>query len=120
MKKVYIISRYRANSKRELEFNKEVARYFCRQVIDEGNNPIATHLYYTQFLDDNYELDRELGLSFGIKELQQADEFLAIVIDGIISEGMANEIKVAIGRGMTGRFVYMTKREVKELMKVIR
>lgn len=120
MDKVYIISRYRSDSLRQQEFNKEVARYFCRKVIDEGKVPVAPHLFYTQFLDDDFPDDRECGLGLGIWELRNSQEFLLVIIDGIVSEGMRNEIIEVSRLGIPGRIVAMTKQEIKEAMKVVR
>lgn len=116
MDKVYIISRYRAFTERGREFNRKVARYFCRKVILEGNVPVAPHLFYTQFLDEDQEKERQIGLDIGLKELREADEFLLIVIDGQISEGMRREICQAARDGMRGRVVYFTRKEIREVI----
>lgn len=120
MEKTYIISRYRADSEKELEFNRNVARYFCRQLIDEDKIPVAPHLFYTQFLDDRFEEERELGLDLGLWELSESKEFLLVVIDGKISEGMAAEIAQVSRLGMYGRIVSMTHKEIEEAMKVVK
>lgn len=117
MKKVYIISRYRANNPRQLDFNKRVARYFCRMIIDEGDIPVAPHLFYTQFLNDDLELDREIGLNIGLKELEESDEFLLVIVDGVISEGMKREISSLSCK--RGRIIQVSKEEMKEALKVI-
>ena len=111
MDKVYIISRYRAFTESGMEFNRKVARYFCRKVVLEGKIPVAPHLFYTQFLDE-----RQIGLEIGLKELREADEFLLIIIGGRISEGMRREIRQATRARMRGRVVYMTRKEIKEVI----
>ena len=117
MDKIYIISRYRAETEEELELNKKVARHFCQEIIEEGNVPVAPHLYYPQFLDDNDPEDRSLGLRLGIRDLRESKEYLLVIVGGEISEGMAGEIE-EIGRlGMKGRIVSMTKQEAEELVK---
>ena len=120
MDKVYVISRYRASDYKQQEFNKEVARYFCRKIVEDGDVPVAPHLFYTQFLDDNYPDERQCGLELGIWELQNANKFLLVVIDGIISEGMRNEIAEVSRLGIQGRIVTMTQKEITEAMKVVR
>lgn len=117
MDKVYIISRYRAFTERGMEFNRKVARYFCRQVILEGKIPVAPHLFYTQFLDDSQENERQIGIDIGIKELCEADEFLMVIIDGQISEGMQREIRQALEDKKRGRVVYMTRKEIREVIR---
>ena len=120
MERIYIISRYRANDSKQLEFNKSVARHFCKAIVDEGKVPVAPHLSYTQFLDDDFQDDRARGLDLGILELRHSQEFLLVIIDGIISEGMQNEIQEVSRLGIPGRIVSMTKQEIKEAMKVVR
>lgn len=120
MKKIYIISRYRAKTEKEREFNKAVARHFCKQIIQEGDEPVAPHLYFTQFLDDEYESEREAGLRFAKQKLFEADEFFLVVIDGVLSEGMRGEIEKIAEWGMRGRIVSLTKAEIKEALKVVR
>ena len=120
MDRVYIISRYRSNDSRQLEFNKAVARHFCKAIVDEGKVPVAPHIYYTQFLDDYFPEERECGLGLGLMELRNSQEFLLVIIDGIISEGMNNEIEEVSRLGIPGRIVCMTRQEIKDAMKVIR
>lgn len=115
MEKVYIISRYRAFTESGMEFNRKVARYFCRQVVLEGKIPVAPHLFYTQFLDEDQE--RQIGLDIGIKEIQEADEFLLILIDGKISDGMYAEIRQATKEGKRGRVICMARKEIEEVME---
>ena len=92
MDRVYIMSRYRAATEKEQEFNREVARYFAKQITYEGKVPVAPHLFYTQFLNDAIPGERENGLKFGIFDLRASQEFLLVVIDGIISEGIQNQL----------------------------
>lgn len=116
MDKVYIISRYRAFTESGMEFNRRVARYFCRKVVLEWKIPVAPHLFYTQFLDESQEKERQIGLDIGIKELREADEFLLIIIGGRISKGMRREIRQTTRDGMRGRVVYMTRKEIREVI----
>lgn len=117
MDKVYIISRYRTENAEELEFNKKVARYFCRQIIGENCVPVAPHLYYTQFLDENDPTDRAAGLELGLADLRESKEYLLVIVDGVISDGMKGEIE-EIGRlGMNGRIVALTRQEAEDLIK---
>lgn len=117
MDRIYIISRYRAEDAEELEFNKKVARHFCREIIEEGNVPVAPHLYYTQFLDDSYPEDRKGGLYLGIRDLRESKEFLLVVVDGVISEGMKGEIEEVARLGMRGRLVALPRQEAEDLIK---
>lgn len=117
MDRIYIISRYRAEDAEELEFNKKVARHFCREIIEEGNVPVAPHLYYTQFLDDNNPDDRAAGLMLGISDLCESKEYLLVIVDGVISDGMKGEIEEVAKLGMKGRLVALTRQEAEDLIK---
>lgn len=116
MDKVYIISRYRAFTESGMEFNRKMARHFCRQIVLEGKIPVAPHLFYTQFLDESQEKERQIWLDIGLKELREADEFLLIITGGRISEGMWREIRQATRDGMRGKVVCMTHKEIKKVI----
>lgn len=89
MRKVYVCSPYSGN----VEHNIEKAKDFCNEVLLEGNMPIAPHLYFTQFMDDNNPTQREKALEFNKVLIDFCDE-LAVFGDHI-SSGMAEEIKYA-------------------------
>lgn len=117
MEKVYIISRYSAKTWRETRFNKEVAKHFCRQVIKQGKRPVAPHLFYTQFVDDDDPQERRLGLDLAIKDLDECDSFLLVIVDGVISSGMRGEIEHITRTGMRGELVAISKAQAKKLIE---
>lgn len=119
MDRVYIMSRCRAATEKEQEFNRRVARYFAKQVVYEGKAPVVPHLFYTQFLDDELPDERERGLEFGLFDLRDSQEFLLVIIDGVISEGMRAEIAEASRLGLRGRIVSMGRQQINEAMKVV-
>lgn len=86
MKKVFICSPYRGDT----EGNVEKAGEYCRQAIGEGYLPIAPHLYFTQFLNDDDKKERNQGIMAGLEMLEMCDEVW--VYGTAISEGMAREI----------------------------
>lgn len=114
--KIYICSRYRGNTPAEIEFNKKVARYFCRQLITMGYMPIAVHLYFTQFLDDNNDIERNIGINLGIENLKECDGYLKIVIDGIESEGMSEESQIIQEIRLPGKTLNYTRTEIEKLV----
>lgn len=120
MEKRYIISRYRAAKEKDVEFNRKVARYFCLKTLYEGKIPIAPHLYFTQFLNDDIEGDRQRGINIGLEVLRCCEEYLVIVIDNEISEGMKREIEEAGRLNMNGNVISLTKKQMAMLMKVAR
>ena len=60
--------------------------------------PIAPHLYFPQFLDDDIPSERELGIAWGIDILNGCDELWICSKD--ISGGMEQEIVHARGQGI--------------------
>ena len=116
MKKVYIISRYKAITEGQQEFNIAVAQYYARQTVFEGKLPIVSHIYFTQFLDDFDKEERKRGLDLGIRALHGCDEYLLVIVDGIVSEGMRAEIDEVSKLKMPGRIVTTTRKELSEMI----
>ena len=91
---VYIASPYAG----ETEDNISRAKGYCRFAVSKGVIPLAPHLLYPQFMDDDDEGQRILGLRFAIALLCRCDELW--VFGEKISAGMAKEIEKAEKRGM--------------------
>ena len=91
---VYIASPYAG----ETEDNISRAKGYCRFAVSKGVIPLAPHLLYPQFMDDDDEDQRILGLRFAIALLCRCDELW--VFGEKISAGMAKEIEKAEKRGM--------------------
>jgi len=85
---IYVASAYAG----DIKGNVEKAKQYCIHVINEGGVPIAPHLLFTQFLDDNVPHERKLGLDLGLKLLEHCDE---VWVFGNISGGMKREIEKA-------------------------
>ena len=60
----------------------------------EGYSVITPHLYYTNFLDDNDPLQREMGLC-SARDLILKCDFVEVGVKYPISEGMKAEIEFA-------------------------
>lgn len=96
---VYICSPLRpvsanpVNHPAELEANLRLARDACTLACYRGYIPIAPHLYFPQFLDDNNPSQREIGLSIGIETIRYCDALW--IVSKRISFGMSAEIKEA-------------------------
>ena len=86
---VYICSPYSG----DVEANVAAARRYSRFAVDKGYIPIAPHLLYPQFLNDDDERERELGLFFGNALMSKCAEVW--VFGSRISAGMEAEIKRA-------------------------
>jgi hypothetical protein len=89
MKMVYICSPYRADK----EKNTERVRHYCRMADITGCLPIAPHLYFTTFLNDDSIMDRSDGMYMGLQLLTYCEEVWIFCNE--LSEGMIKEIKKA-------------------------
>lgn len=98
-KRVYICSPYRSVlttpilRANELTDNLKLAKDACTLAAFCSCEPIAPHLYYPQFLNDDDEYERTLGMELGLKALRACDELW--IISSRISSGMSAEIKEA-------------------------
>ncbi|WP_024832195.1 DUF4406 domain-containing protein [Ruminiclostridium josui] len=89
MKLVYICSPYAGN----IENNVRFARAACLYAAEHGCAPVTVHLLYPQFLDDNVNAQRELGIRMGLRVLSSCDELW--ICGERISYGMSCEIAEA-------------------------
>lgn len=94
---VYIASPFAG----DMERNTEKARGYCRFAVSKGCIPLAPHLHYPQFMDDDDHKQRELGLRFALILLAKCDALWAF---GSPSEGMSREIAKARKRNIPIRF----------------
>jgi len=89
LKYVYICSPYRG----DVDYNIAKAQFYCQFATGQGVIPIAPHIYFTQFLDDDEPEERRLGLDMGLDILKHCAELW--VFGNRISEGMRTEIEAA-------------------------
>ena len=101
---VYICSPYSGDIKN----NTAKTREYCRFAVDEGQVPVAPHLMFPQFMDE--EKERELALQMDLVLLEKCDELW--VFGREWSEGMKAEIEVASRLGMKIRRFTEECREV--------
>jgi hypothetical protein len=66
--------------------------------LSRGEAPFASHMMYTQVLDDDVAEERALGIRAGLAWGMKAD-FTALYLDRGISNGMKLGIKAAIEAG---------------------
>jgi len=95
---VYIASPFAGDTER----NTARARMYCRFAVSQGAIPLAPHLHYPQFLDDEDPESRELGLFFATVLLGKCDELW--VFGYSVTKGMAREITKAVKRGIPIRY----------------
>ena len=86
---IYMYSPYRG----ETENNVNNAKKYSKFAIKQGYIPLAPHLLFSQFMDDENDKERELAMFFNKVLLGKCYELW--VFGENITEGMAEEIKVA-------------------------
>ena len=104
---VYICSPFSG----EVEKNIENARRYSRFAVNEGMIPLAPHLLFPQFLDDDNPDERKLGLFMGMVLLSKCAELW--VFGDKVSKGMGIEIEKAKKKGQTIRYFSDACEEVK-------
>lgn len=93
---IFVCSPYRPTSSDpaiaadQLKANVERAKLACRLLSKLGHLPLAPHLYFTSFLDDNDAGERADGITLGMSWLEKADEVWCFGSE--ITEGMNAEI----------------------------
>lgn len=92
--RVFVCSRYAGN----IEHNVRVALALCRMALEAGLAPFAPHLLYPQLLDDADPVQRELGISMGLRFMEICDEVWVYVGEGV-SDGMRRELEHARSLG---------------------
>jgi len=103
---IYVCSPYAGDT----EYNISRAKGYCRFVVSKGNIPLATHLHFPQFMDDDDKEQRKLGLEFALFLLGKCN---AVWVFGKkVTEGMAREIKEAKKRNIPIK--YFNERCVEE------
>lgn len=95
MKKVYICSPYRG----DVETNVQNARKYCRAAVELGCLPIAPHLLFPQFMNDDDPAERGVAIEMDFNLIGICDEIWAFGLDRP-TEGMRAEIRWAEGTGV--------------------
>ncbi len=106
---VYICSPYAG----DVEEHVKAARRYCRFAVNQGYIPVAPHLLFPQFLNDEDPAERQLGLFFGNALMSKCSEVW--VFGKNISAGMEAEIRRA--RWKNYRLRYFTE-NCKEVQNV--
>ena len=86
------------------------ARKYSRFAVEQGYIPIAPHLLFSQFLNDNDLTERELGLHFGNVLMSHCREVW--VFGEAISAGMDAEIRRAKRKNYRLRYFGSDLKEV--------
>ena len=122
LKLIYVCSPFKGNvdsyttksEKKDVkEYNLSRAKGYSLFVSSLGHIPLAPHLLFPQFLDDEDKEEREMGLSYALYLLEKCDEIW--VFGCKVSEGMQREIKKAKRMNMPIRYFNDRCQEVKSL-----
>lgn len=116
---IYICSPFRAEDPETARLNVALAKMACRNAIEEGMLPIAPHLYFPNFMNEDDPAERDYGLSAGIRALAMCDKMKVFVIDNRISAGMEAEIWHALYRfRIEPEYIRMTRAEAEEFAMI--
>lgn len=91
-KLIYVCSPFRGNLTEMIRNSNNTAAY-CASIAKEGAVPIAPHLYFPRFMNEDIPEEREFGMEVGKALLEICDEIW--VFGDRISEGMQEEINLA-------------------------
>lgn len=90
MKKIiYVCSPLRGDVKNNIKRANEYSKF----VYQQGYIPVAPHVTFTQFLNDDIPEERKDGMDMGLELLRVCDEVW--VFGEILTEGMAREAELA-------------------------
>lgn len=96
---IFVCSPYRGDA----EKNTNRARCYCRFVVDKGFIPIAPHLLFPQFMNDNLSKERNQAIQMNLGILRKCSELWAFGRETTI--GMWQEIKAAKEFGIPVRYI---------------
>lgn len=88
-KLIYICSPFRG----ETEKNMKLAQRYCRFVVSKGFTPIAVHLLFPQFMNDEKPIERQIAFKMCFEVLSRCDELWSFGEN--LSDGMIDEIAKA-------------------------
>ncbi len=91
-------SPFSAKTKNELLINLQYAILAVRDSLSRGEAPYASHLFYTQMLDDNDVYERQQGIEAGLNISRLAEQTV-VYSDLGISNGMKYGIESAVSLG---------------------
>ena len=86
-RRVYVCHPYSKISR-----NMKEVKLICRKILDEGNIPIAPHLYLPQFIDES--ADPELARTLSLQLLEMCEEIR--VCGSVVTDKMREEMEHAL------------------------
>lgn len=98
--RVFICSRLRGDILSNINKALEYSHWACRQ----GASAFAPHAFYTSFLDDTIQAERDIGIKAGNDFLEVCEELWVFVEAGRLSSGMVSEIEYCIDNNIPIRW----------------
>ena len=105
---VYICSPYAGDTVRNVANERKYSRF----AFEQNTIPIAAHLLFPQFMDDDNPAEREVAMHFNYVLLGKCEELW--VFGETISDGMAHEICIAKKRRQKIRYFSDKIKEVRQ------
>lgn len=102
-KTVYICSPLKSYGTHTMQDNIEKAKSYCRYAVEKNVIPLCPHIYFVQFLRDDIERERAIGLEYGKQLLFLCSEIW--VFGEFISSGMQGEIEFAKEKNITVKYI---------------
>lgn len=106
---VYVASAYSG----DVATNTEKTKQYCSFALQQGQIPLAPHLMFPQFMNDDDPVERELAIFMDVILLGKCDELW--VFGDRVTEGMKVEIDVARKRRQPIRYFTSNFQEVASL-----
>ena len=117
---IYIASPYHSEDEEELFFNSRLALAACRDyMVNQGAVPVAPHMYFTCFLNEELREERAMWTGIGKRMLAACHGITAYIIDDNGSKGVEETLELAAGLGMTPTFHRMTREEAEDYIDKI-
>jgi len=93
---IFICHPWRGNNKSHNENNNhKLTERICKHIaINTDDVPLSTGLYLNQFLNDDNEVERKLGLKLGRELMEKCDVVYSYEMNGV-SEGMKGDLEIA-------------------------
>jgi hypothetical protein len=106
MIKVFVESPYKGDT----YTNRIYLKRAMMDCISRGETPFASHLIYTQILDDNVKEERLLGISLG-EPWRDVSNYTVFYTDYGISDGMLKALDVCRAKGIVVEYRTIGKNE---------
>ena len=117
---VVVESPFSAPTNKEIIRNVYYAMLAVRDSLDKGEAPYASHLFFTQMLDDSLEYERMMGIDAGLVVASGA-RYTVVYADLGISSGMQYGIDAAakLNRNIIKRYLFDKSLSIKDIERLI-